>query len=137
MEISRKVVLGFTFVFGPLVLVSYAYGLSHVEDPNSLWGGVPLSWQTYIVPFMLLAAVGFLIYWWVALFQLDAKVVDSFRWPWGESDGNGANRLLIAYALFLGTSLGLDERYKPNCKRYLAEMMERPAFKFSREKQND
>ena len=45
--------------------------------------------------------------------------------------------ITVAYALFLGTSLGLDERYKPNCKRYLAEMMERPAFKFSREKQND
>ena len=44
--------------------------------------------------------------------------------------------ITVAYALFLGTSLGLDERYKPNCKRYLAEMMERPAFKFSREKQN-
>ena len=45
--------------------------------------------------------------------------------------------ITVAYALFLGTSLGLDERYKPNCKRYLAEMMERPAFKSSREKQND
>ena len=45
--------------------------------------------------------------------------------------------ITVAYALFLGTSLGLDERYKPNCKRYLSEMMERPAFKSSREKQND
>ena len=68
-------------------------------------GGIPDSWITYIVPFMLLAAVGFLIYWWVALFQIDAKVVDSFRWPWGESDGNGANRLLMAYALFLIPSM--------------------------------
>ena len=25
----------------------------------------------------------------------------------------------VHYALFLGRSLGLDERYKPNCKRYL------------------
>jgi glutathione S-transferase len=41
----------------------------------------------------------------------------------------------VAYALFLGTSLGLDERYKPNCKRYLAQMMERPAFIRAREKQ--
>ncbi|MFT5561702.1 MAG: hypothetical protein ACI9Z9_001579, partial [Litorivivens sp.] len=29
---------------------------------------------------------------------------------------------------FLGTTLGLDQRYKPNCQRYLAELMERPAF---------
>ncbi|MBS01898.1 MAG: glutathione S-transferase [Gammaproteobacteria bacterium] len=43
--------------------------------------------------------------------------------------------IAVAYALFLGTSLGLDERYKPNCKRYLAAMMERPAFIRAREKQ--
>jgi hypothetical protein len=37
--------------------------------------------------------------------------------------------------LFLGVSLGLDARYKPNCKRYLESLMERPAFKSAREKQ--
>jgi len=36
--------------------------------------------------------------------------------------------IAVGYALFLGTTLGLDERYKPNCQRYLAELMERPAF---------
>lgn len=36
--------------------------------------------------------------------------------------------IAVAYALFLGTTLGLDERYKPNCKRYLAQMMARPAL---------
>jgi len=41
----------------------------------------------------------------------------------------------VGYALFLGTSLALDERYKPNCKRYLAQMMERPAFIRAQEKQ--
>lgn len=34
----------------------------------------------------------------------------------------------VGYALFLGTTLGLDERYKPNCQRYLAELMARPAL---------
>ena len=34
----------------------------------------------------------------------------------------------VAYALFLGTTLGLDARYKPNCRRYLEQMMARPAF---------
>ncbi|MDA0790471.1 MAG: glutathione S-transferase family protein [Proteobacteria bacterium] len=43
--------------------------------------------------------------------------------------------IAVGYALFLGTSLGLDERYKPNCKRYLAELMARPGFKRAREKQ--
>jgi glutathione S-transferase len=45
--------------------------------------------------------------------------------------------IAVAYALFLGTTLGLDERYKPNCKRYLAEMMERPALKRARERQHE
>jgi len=36
--------------------------------------------------------------------------------------------IAVGYALFLGTTLGLDERYKPNCQRYLAELMQRPAF---------
>jgi len=36
--------------------------------------------------------------------------------------------IAVTYALFLGTTLGLDQRYKPNCKRYLAQMMERPAL---------
>ena len=43
--------------------------------------------------------------------------------------------IAVGYALFLGVSLGLDERYKPNCKRYLASLMERPGFKSAREKQ--
>ena len=101
MDISRRQVLGFTLVFGPLVLISYAYGLSHVGDPNSLWGGVPLSWQTYIVPFMFIAAFGFLLYWYTAFYHLDETTLSSMRWPGGTSDGKGAKRLLLSYALFL------------------------------------
>lgn len=36
--------------------------------------------------------------------------------------------IAVHYALYLGRSLGLDARYKPNCRRYLDSMMERPAF---------
>lgn len=36
--------------------------------------------------------------------------------------------IAVGYALLMGTSLGLDQRYKPNCKRYLASLMRRPAF---------
>jgi glutathione S-transferase len=43
--------------------------------------------------------------------------------------------IAVGYALFLGTTLGLDERYKPNCVRYLARLMERDAFKRARQKQ--
>ena len=43
--------------------------------------------------------------------------------------------IAVTYALFLGTTLGLDKKYKPNCQRYLAAMMQRPAFIRAREKQ--
>ena len=101
MEITRQLVLIFTFVFGPLVLASYVYGISHADKPQDLWGGIPLSWQTYIVPFMFIAAAGFLIYWWIVFFQFGQDTFSSLHWPWGYSDGNGAIRLLLAYALVL------------------------------------
>ncbi len=44
--------------------------------------------------------------------------------------------IAVGYALFLGMSLGLDERYKPNCKRYIAALMERPGFVRAQEKQS-
>ena len=100
-EITRQLVLTFTFVFGPLVLASYVYGLSHAEKPIELWGGVPEAWRIYIVPFMFVAAFGFLMYWYIVFFQFDESVMSSLRWPWTKSDGNGATRLLIAYAVFL------------------------------------
>jgi glutathione S-transferase len=36
--------------------------------------------------------------------------------------------IAVHYALFLGRTLGLDERYKPNCRAYLDRLIERPAF---------
>ena len=102
MEITKEAIRTFTFVAGPLVLISYAYALSRLDDKMALWGGIPQSWITYIAPFMFLAAAGWLVYWWVALFQLDVSTLESLRWPWQESgDGMGLNRLFWAYALFL------------------------------------
>ena len=43
--------------------------------------------------------------------------------------------IAIHYALFLGKSLGLDERYKPNCQRYLEALQHRPAVQRAQEKQ--
>lgn len=42
--------------------------------------------------------------------------------------------IAVGYALFLGTTLGLDERYKPNCRRYLEALMDRQAFRRARER---
>ena len=36
--------------------------------------------------------------------------------------------IAVGYAVFLGISLGLDEKYKPNTQAYLARLMARPAF---------
>ena len=82
MEVTRQLVLAFTLIFGPLVLASYAYGISHAEKPMELWGGIPQSWQGYIVPFMFIAAIGFLVYWYIVFFQFEGSTIDSMRWPW-------------------------------------------------------
>ena len=50
---------------------------------------------------MFVAALGYLIYWWIALFQLEISELENLRWPWSNSDGLGMERLLLAYALFL------------------------------------
>ena len=38
MKVSRQVLRMFIFIFGTLVLVSYAYGVSHASDTAALWG---------------------------------------------------------------------------------------------------
>ena len=78
MEVTRSFVRTFIFIFGNLVLVSYVYGLSHAPDKNALWGGIPWSQAKFIVPFMFLAAFGFLMYWWIILYQNEA--MGRIRW---------------------------------------------------------
>ena len=101
MDVSRDFIRIFTIVSGLIVLLSYVYGVSKSTDPMKLWGGIPDSWQRYIVPFMFVAALGYLIYWWIALFQLEILELENLRWPWSDSDGSGMERLLLAYVLFL------------------------------------
>ena len=80
-------VLAFTFVFGPLVLL-YVYGLSHAEKPMELWGGIPEAWRSYIV---LHVHRGFRIHNVPVhrFLQVDDSAIQGLRWPWGESDGDG------------------------------------------------
>ena len=42
--------------------------------------------------------------------------------------------IVVGYALQFGDRLGLSDRYKPNCRRYLANLNERMAYKRSQEK---
>tara|TARA_B100001996_G_scaffold276667_1_gene217295 strand:+ start:183 stop:794 length:612 start_codon:yes stop_codon:yes gene_type:complete len=101
MEVTRESLKITTTLLGILVLVSYYYGVTRAEEPTKLWGGVPPSWQTYIVPFMFVAAIGYLAYWWITVFQMDSSTIETLNWPWADSDGNGMNRLAIAYGLIL------------------------------------
>jgi|TARA_B100000085_G_scaffold141987_1_gene129253 hypothetical protein len=101
MDVTRQAVLIFTLIFGPLVLLSYVYGVSHSEDPSELWGGIPETWWSFIVPFMFIAAAGFMAYWYVIFFKLDEKTLGELRWPWVESDGLGNTRLLASFALVM------------------------------------
>jgi hypothetical protein len=41
----------------------------------------------------------------------------------------------VHYALFLGETLGLHERYKPRSRDYLERLKERPAFQRARARQ--
>ena len=43
----------------------------------------------------------------------------------------------IAYALFLGTTLGLDGKYQPQTRAYLERMMQRPSFLAAQQMQDD
>ena len=105
MKITRQFIRISVIIFGILVLLSYVYGVSKTDDPNTLWGGIPLSWTKFIIPWMFIAAIGFLMYWWTILYSVDASVIDNLRWPWGESDGKGANRLFLTYCVFMIPSM--------------------------------
>tara|TARA_X000001036_G_C20316384_1_gene658580 strand:+ start:72 stop:623 length:552 start_codon:yes stop_codon:yes gene_type:complete len=105
MEITRQFIRTFVIIVGLLVLLSYVYGVSKSDDATALWGGIPLSWTKFIIPWMFIAAIGFLMYWWTILYSVDVSVIENLRWPWGESDGKGANRLLLTYCVFMIPSM--------------------------------
>lgn len=44
--------------------------------------------------------------------------------------------IAVGYALFLGKSLDLDRKYKPNCQRYLNDLMARAGFQRAQQKQS-
>ncbi len=105
MEVTREFLRIFTAIIGGLVLASYVWGISRLPQANDLWGGVSGNLQKFSIVFMFVAALGYMIYWWFALFQIDPVSFSELRWPWGESDGQGGNRLLLSFILFLIPSM--------------------------------
>ena len=99
MEVTRETIRLALYITGPLVLASYVFGLSRMENPNDLWGGIPESWRTLNVTCMFVAAAGFLIMWWFFLYRWDVVAVESVQWPWGEGNTGGHSRLMLAFLL--------------------------------------
>lgn len=99
--VTRRHLRAFVFVAGPLVLVSYVVGIARADDPEALWGGITGAARAATIPFMFVAAAGFLAYAWVILFRLDDEQLAGLHWPWAAPDGRGAQRALTSYALYL------------------------------------
>ena len=95
MQITRQFIRICVINFGILVLASYVYGLSRLEDKMVLWGGIPDSWLKFIVPFMFIAAIGWLIYWWTILYRVDASVMDRGKIPVMETEQTDYSSLIV------------------------------------------
>ena len=102
---NRRFVFWSTFAVGPLILLSYWRGVSAFEDPVVYWGNVSSDMQSFIVPWMFVAAIGYLLMWHRFFFAWSEEDVARLHYPWQEEDGKGIQRLMILYAAFLLTSL--------------------------------
>lgn len=101
----RKSVFWFTNLVGPLILVSYWRGVQAFDDPSVYWGEVPTSMQSLIVPWMFVAAAGFLLMYHRFFLAWTEEEVASLHWPWSPEDGRGVQRLMRLHAAFLLCSL--------------------------------
>lgn len=101
MEITRILVRNVVLIFGPIVLLSYGFGLARMEEKQLLWGGIPEGLRSLNVACMFIAAIGFLIMWWYFLYKWDAALVETLQWPWTTEGLGGHARLLIAFVLIL------------------------------------
>jgi hypothetical protein len=101
LRITRSIVRTSCFIFGPIVLASYWYTISKMEDPMALWGGIPEDLRSANTFCMFVAATGFLIMWWLFLYRWDTAVVETLNWPWAESGAGGNTRLLLGFLLVM------------------------------------
>ena len=105
MEVTREFLRMFTAIIGGYVLASYVWGVSRLPQATDLWGGVTGNLQKFSIAFMFVAALGYMIYWWFTLFQIDLADFNGLRWPWGDADGQGGTRLLWSFIIFLIPSI--------------------------------
>ena len=86
---NRRTVFWFTNIVGPLILLSYWRGVAAVNDPLVYWGEVPERMQSFIVPWMFVAAAGYLMMFHRFFFAWTEDEVASLHWPGKASDGKG------------------------------------------------
>lgn len=101
MDVTQVGLRWIVAVAGLLVLASYVAGILRADDPEALWGGIAGNLRKAIVPFMFLAAAGFLAAAYLLLWKWTPDQLASLHWPGGTADGNGAQRVLVAYLLYL------------------------------------
>ena len=98
---KRSTVFWFANIVGPLILVSYWRGVSAFPDPNVYWGDVSEGMRTIIVPWMFVAAAGYLLMMHRFFLSWSEEEVASLHYPWQRNDGHGVRRLFVLYAAFL------------------------------------
>jgi hypothetical protein len=76
MHTQQLILLGIIIVGGVSVIGSYIYGFrTHPNSVNSLWGGTPKTLRLINLPFMILAAIGFIAFSYFILFHLNPEEV--------------------------------------------------------------
>jgi len=76
MHTQQLILLGIIIVGGVSVIGSYIYGFrTHPNSVNSLWGRTPKTLRLINLPFMILAAIGFIVFSYFILFHLNPEEI--------------------------------------------------------------
>ena len=82
MHVQQLILLGIVIVGGISVIGSYIYGFrAHHNSVDSLWGRAPKILRLINLPFMILAAIGFIAFSYFILFHLnpdEVRIANSF-----------------------------------------------------------
>ncbi len=105
MKPDRNLLRAIVIILGPMILLSYVWGFSRLENPSLIWGGVPLALQSIYTAWMFVAAGGFLTAFAFWLFFWPRQAVEQIAWPWSPPAPGGHRRLMIALLLILIPSM--------------------------------
>jgi hypothetical protein len=84
MNNKQMILAGLILVGGASVIGSYVYGfLTHSGSINDFWGASPEVFKTVNIPFMILAAIGFIGFTYFILFRIktnEVKIANRFSY---------------------------------------------------------